>query len=210
MTKSISAWIPASLTLESGLVKLLPLEESHLETLEAIARDPRIWEWYPLDASRPEKFREAFRTAFAERDLGNQYPFAIFYKPAGKLIGSTRLLDIRPVHRKLEIGWTWLDPAFWGSGANRACKLLLLTACFETLGAVRVQLKTDVRNLRSRHAIEKIGGVLEGILRNDMILDDGTLRNSAYFSITEAEWPAVKERLEAEVANIPASIPPHR
>lgn len=182
-------WITHPLTLESESVRLIPLEESHLPALEKLARDPRIWEFYPTQLHTPEKFASAFRTVFAARDGGTQYPFVIYHRGEERIIGSTRLMDIHPEHRKLEIGWTWLSPAYWGSGINRECKGLLLTYCFEALGAARVQLKTDEINLRSRRAIEKTGARFEGILRNDMIRDNGTYRNSAYFSIIEAEWP---------------------
>lgn len=185
----MNSWIPHPLALEATRVRLIPLEENHLPALEKLARDPRIWEFYPTSLHTPEKFAAAYRMAFAARAGGTQYPFVIYHRKEKKIIGSTRLLDIHPEHRKLEIGWTWLEPAYWGSGINRECKLLLLTYCFEELGAVRVQLKTDETNLRSRRAIEKTGARFEGILRSDMIRDNGTYRNSAYFSIIEAEWP---------------------
>ena len=97
-------------------------------------------------------------------------------------------MNIEPVHKKLEIGWTWLHPEYWASEINLECKLLLMTFCFEEWNAVRVQLKTDENNIRSRKAIEKIGGQFEGVLRNDMIRDNGTNRNSVYFSILDTEW----------------------
>ncbi len=110
-------------------------------------------------------------------------------------MGSTRFLDIQPQHKKLEIGFTWLHPNYWGTKLNLECKLLLLTYCFEKLGAARVQLKTDQQNLRSRKAIEKIGGKFEGILRQDILRDNGTYRSSAYFSILDYEWPQCRIRL---------------
>lgn len=191
----MNPWIPHPIRLDGDTVTLRPLEETHLNTLEAIAQDGRIWEFYPTRLDTREKFRTAFRTAFTERSRGTQYPFVIFHRREKRLIGSTRFLDLRPEHRKLEIGWTWLDPAYWGSGVNLECKLLLLTECFEKLGTIRVQLKTDETNIRSRKAIEKIGGKFEGILRNDMIRDNGTFRNSAYFSILTEEWDQAKKLL---------------
>ncbi len=104
-------------------------------------------------------------------------------------------MDIQPNHKKLEIGWTWLHPDYWGTEVNLECKLLLLTYCFEELKTYRVQFKTDENNIRSRKAIEKIGGKFEGILRHDMIRDNGTKRNSAYFSIIDSEWGDVKRAL---------------
>ena len=104
-------------------------------------------------------------------------------------------MDIQPKHKKLEIGTTWLHPDYWGTAVNLECKLLLLTYCFESLATVRVHLKTDEKNLRSRKAIEEIGGQFEGILRNDMLRDNNTRRNSAYYSITDVEWPDKKIKL---------------
>ena len=131
----------------------------------------------------------------AERKKGNQFPFVIFHKHNKKLIGSTRFLDIQPKHKKLEIGSTWLHLDYWATEVNLECKLLLLTYCFENLQTIRVQLKTDENNIRSRKAIEKIGGQFEGILRNDMIRANNTIRNSAYYSILINEWNEKKLKL---------------
>jgi len=191
----INQWISYPTSLSGSTVNLLPLEEQHLEELEAIAQDPRIWEHYPFDLSRSARFREVFRSAIPEREQGRQFPLVIANRQTGKLMGSTRFLDIQPQHKKLEIGFTWLHPNYWGTGVNLECKLLLLTYCFEKLGAARVQLKTDEQNLRSRKAIKKIGGKFEGILRQDILRDDGTYRSSAYFSILNYEWPQCKIRL---------------
>jgi RimJ/RimL family protein N-acetyltransferase len=140
-------------------------------------------------------FTREFNNALQEKIKGSQFPFVIFYKPEQRIIGSTRLLYLQPAHRKLEIGWTWLHPDYWHTAVNAACKSLLLAHCFDVMKAVRVQLKTDENNVRSRRAIEKTGARFEGILRNDMIRDDGTYRNSAYYSIVEGEWaPAEAKR----------------
>ena len=128
-------------------------------------------------------------------------PFVIIHKQDGKIIGSTRLMHIDPPHRKLEIGWTWLHPDYWATAVNLECKLLLLSFCFETLQAVRVQLRTDERNIRSRKAIAKIGGKYEGILRHDLIRDNGTFRNSAYFSLIHTEWSDAKTNLTTLLLN---------
>ena len=122
-----------------------------------------------------------------EKEKETQFPFVIYHKVHKKIIGATRFLDIQAQHKKLEIGWTWLHPNYWGTTVNLECKLLLLTYCFEKLNAIRVQFKTDENNIRSRKAIEKIGGKFEGILRNDMLRDNGTKRNSAYYSIIDSE-----------------------
>ncbi len=188
-------WIDPSIGLSGEIVELIPLDKKHFTELEALSKDKRIWEFYTFDGTDFTAFSKVFNAAFIERDKGTQLPFAIFHKQLNKLIGSTRFLDIQPQHKKLEIVSTWLHPDHWATVVNLECKLLLLTYCFETLGAVRIQLKTDENNMRSRKAIEKIGGQFEGILRNDMIRDNQTRRNSAYFSIIQEEWNEKKKRL---------------
>ncbi|MCX6273990.1 MAG: GNAT family protein [Bacteroidetes bacterium] len=130
------------------------------------------------------------------REKGTVYPFIIVLKSSGKIIGSTRLMDIEIYDKRLEIGGTWMMPEYWATAINPDCKLALLSFCFETLKAKRVQLKTQHDNIRSRKAIEKIGGVYEGVIRKHMLKDDGSFRSSAYFSILDDEWSSVKSRLE--------------
>ena len=188
-------WIKHPTILRGQLVDLIPLDKSHFDELLLVAKDKRIWEFLPKDNSETESFLAEYNNALMERERGNHYPFVILHKQTGKLIGSTRLFDIHPQYRNLEIGWTWLHPDYWGTAINFECKLLLLTYCFETLKTIRVQLKTSDNNLRSRRAIEKIGGQFEGILRKDRIRDNGTIRNSAYYSILDNEWENVKQNL---------------
>ncbi len=187
--------IPHETILQGKLVELIPLEKVHFEELADRAQEKRIWEFIPITMSSAHDCIQAFDKAIIERDNGSQFPFVVYHKHDRKIIGSTRLMNIEAVHRKLEIGWTWLHPDYWATAVNVECKLLLLTFCFETLQAIRVQLKTDENNIRSRKAIAKIGGTFEGILRNDWIRDDGTFRNSAYFSIIHSEWEMTKTRL---------------
>jgi RimJ/RimL family protein N-acetyltransferase len=165
--------------------------------LDALAKEPRIWEFYTVNGGNTESLTKSLQGGLDDREKGKQYPFVIYHKADGKLIGSTRFIDIQPLHNKLEIGWTWLYPDYWASTINFECKLLLLTFAFESLGVYRVQFKVDVLNMRSRKAVEKIGGIAEGILRNDMVRENGTKRNSVYFSIIESEWPETKGRLQA-------------
>ncbi len=187
--------IPHKTILQGKLVELIPLEKVHFEELADRAQEKRIWEFIPITMSSVHDCIQAFTKAIIERDNGSQFPFVIYHKQDRKIIGSTRLMNIEAAHRKLEIGWTWLHPDYWATAVNVECKLLLLTFCFETLQAIRVQLKTDENNIRSRKAIAKIGGTFEGILRNDWIRDDGTFRNSAYFSIIHSEWEITKTQL---------------
>ncbi len=137
------------------------------------------------------------RSVLEDSRDGSAWPFATVENESGRAIGSTRYFDIRPEHRGLEIGWTWLGVAHQRTAANTECKRLLLVHAFDVLGALRVQLKTDARNLRSQRAIERIGAVREGVLRAHMILPDGFVRDSVMYSITRADWPAVKSKLEA-------------
>jgi RimJ/RimL family protein N-acetyltransferase len=120
-------WIKHPTTLTAENVDLIPLDKSHFAALTGLAQDRRIWEFYAMDGSDPVKLVNAYDSALAERERGNQYPFVIFHKQANKIIGSTRYLDIQPAHRKLEIGWTWLHPDYWATAVNLECKLLLLT-----------------------------------------------------------------------------------
>lgn len=190
-------WIKYPTTLIGETVELVALNKSHFAELEMVAKDKRIWKFYPYDGSDSGKFQAVFTMALAEQAAGTQFPFIIYHKTNNKIIGSTRFLEIQPKHKKLEIGATWLHPDYWGTAVNLECKLLLLTFCFETLQTLRVQLKTDEHNHRSRKAIEKIGGQFEGIFRNDMLRDNNTKRNSAYYSIIDEEWAEKKLKLKA-------------
>lgn len=188
-------WIKNTPYLSGQTVELRPLEKEHFPELEALAKDMRIWEFMSFPVYESERFHELFNLALEEREKGNQYPFVVFNKKTHKIIGSTRFIEMQPAHRKLEIGWTWLDPAYWATVVNPECKFLLLSYCFEELNTSRVMLRTDENNKRSRKAIEKIGGVFEGILRHDIIRHNNTRRNSAWFSIIDTEWPETKTRL---------------
>ncbi len=188
-------WIKRNTILKGELIELIPLEENHFEDLEFLAREKSIWEFIPADMSNSNKCFGVFSSAIIEREKGTQFPFVIFDKQKMKIIGSTRLMEIYPVHKKLEIGWTWLHPDYWSTPVNLECKLLLLTFCFEELKVIRVQLKTDENNIRSQKAIQKIGAQYEGILRNDMLRENGTKRNSAYYSIIDSDWETIKIEL---------------
>ncbi len=196
-------WIPHPTILTGQQIELHPLEEKHFEDLLQAASDKRIWEFYIGDWSVRDTFYRIYNTTLANRENGTEYPFIILHKPSGKIIGSTRFLDIGAYDRRLEIGGTWLIPEHWATFINLDCKLALMTFCFESLMAHRVQLKTQHNNIRSWKAIEKIGGIYEGIIREHMLRDDGTYRSSAYFSILSHEWESVKLMLEARLQSRP-------
>ncbi len=188
-------WIQHPIVLEGKKVKLIPLDNSHFNEMVEVARQKEIWKHVSIDCSVPETMMLELKTNILKRASGEKYTFTVVDKLQNKIIGSTSLHNIFPQHRKVEIGWTWYDPAYWGSGYNTECKLLLLTYCFEVLKTVRVQLVTDENNLRSRGAIQKIGGKFEGVHRKERIKSDGNFRNTAMFSITDDEWEGVKDGL---------------
>jgi RimJ/RimL family protein N-acetyltransferase len=151
-----------------------------------------------LDASRDlEAFRRYFEAALANAEAGIEVPFATLDARTGEPIGSTRFLTLRPEHRGLEIGWTWLRASRWSSGANVEAKLLQLEHAFERSGCMRVEFKTDAKNERSRRALTALPSQFEGVFRKHMIVGDerDRLRDSAYYSITDDEWPEVKANL---------------
>lgn len=192
-------WIPYPVILEGEKVKLVPLESAHLPDLLAVGMQEQIWEHISMNGADSDKLLLHLKSAILKRATAEQYPFTVIDKITGKIIGSTLFHNIFPEHLKLEIGWTWYDPAYWRTGYNRECKLLLLTYCFETLKTVRVQLQTDENNQRSRTAILGIGASFEGILRKERIRANGAFRNTAMYSIIDDEWPQVKAQLTAKL-----------
>ncbi len=147
-----------------------------------------------------EGFRRYIQWAL---DMPDRRPFAVRMRESDEVVGTTSYLDIRPAHRGLEMGYTWIARAHQGTRVNPETKYLMLRHAFETLGAVRVQLKTDARNLHSQRAMEKLGCHREGVLRHHMILPDGFIRDSVMYSITNDEWPAVKSQLERRLGSVP-------
>ncbi len=186
-------------TLEGRLVTLEPMEEWHADGLWEASRDPRTWRWLSIaqPATRAELeawLDDALRAASA----GTEIPLVTL--TGGRVVGSTRFLALRPEHRSLEIGWTWLHPDAWATGVNIEAKLLMLGHAFEIWGCRRVELKTDAENDRSRGAMEAMGAVFEGIHRKHMLVRGGENRDSAWYSVIDDEWPAVAERLRARLA----------
>lgn len=185
------------ITLPGRFVRLEPLSEAHVPDLEKAGKDPRIWQYMLYgDVSQPSAMTAWVRKLLALQAQGTDLPFAVVHLEHGGAIGSTRYLEIRSDHRGLEIGGTWYAPAFQGTLVNKECKYLLLRHAFEGLGCVRVQFKTDARNSRSQKALEGIGAIKEGILRQHIITPSGYIRDSIYYSILDREWPAVKQKLE--------------
>lgn len=195
----VEAWT-RSPVLQGERVRLEPLGERHVPGLLAAATDPATWTWLFGRLDDEAVLRAWLADALRARDAGTELPFATLDARTGRVIGSTRYMAIVPAHRRLEIGWTWLTPAVWGTGINVEAKLLLLTHAFDTLGAIRVELKTDARNERSRAAILALGAQFEGVFRKHMRMADGRIRDSAWYAITDDDWPAVRARLVTRLA----------
>jgi RimJ/RimL family protein N-acetyltransferase len=200
-------WENVARRLEGSRVVLEPLEARHEQGLFEVAKDPRIWRYIPFDAGGtydPSETRDAFRSwleaALAASKKGDEAAFVTLDAESGEPIGSTRYLALRPAHRGLEIGWTWLTPSLWGTGANVEAKLLMLEHAFESLGCVRVEFKTDARNERSRAALSALPARFEGVFRKHMIVRGDQYRNSAYYSIVDDEWPEVRANLRRRLA----------
>jgi RimJ/RimL family protein N-acetyltransferase len=183
-------------TLEGARIRLEPLTEAHHADLSAVGLDDDIWRWSPKPVRTRGEMALYIAVALAEQAAGRALPFAVIDKATGRAIGSTRYGAIERAHRRLEIGWTWLARPSQRTAANTEAKYLLLRHAFETLGCIRVELKTDALNERSRAAIRRIGGREEGTLRNHMITAGGRVRDTVYYSILDREWPAVKRELE--------------
>ena len=184
--------------LEDELVRIEPLEEKHFDLLLPTAMEPALWLFTVAKINSPESFRKYFDTALEEKKNKRSYPFAYFNKQTNQYVGSTRFGNIEFAHKKVEIGWTWIHPSLQGSGFNKHCKFLLLRFGFETLGLNRIELKTNLLNLKSQKAMRKIVAIQEGIFRKNIINDDGTLRDTVYFSFINDEWPEIKKRIFKE------------
>jgi RimJ/RimL family protein N-acetyltransferase len=190
---------PLTTRLEGSIVVLEPLAAEHDEGLWEAAQAPEIWAWL-ADLNRRERFDEWLRLTLEEAEAGREGPFAVRAVGDGRIVGSSRYLHVRPADRALEIGWTWFEPSVWRSGANVETKLLMLGHAFETLGCLRVELKTDARNDRSRAAMEALPAKFEGVMRKHMTVPDVGVRDSAFYSVINDEWPAVRANLERRLA----------
>jgi len=187
--------------LEGVHVRLEPLAKAHLARLAEVGLDEELWRWIPTPVQTREEMAAYIDTALNELEGGTALPFAIVEKATGCAIGSTRYGNIDRTHHRVEIGWTWVARQWQRTAMNTEAKYLLLRHAFETLGCMRVELKTDSLNERSRAAILRVGAREEGIFRNHMITASGRIRHTVYFSIIDSEWPAVKARLEAKLTS---------
>ena len=193
-------WNGLAKRLEGRIIVLEPLTQEHERELYAAAQDPQIWRWMSYNAvESAETFQGWFGDALRATKAGDEAVFVVRSKQSGELIGSTRYMTLRPEHQGLEIGWSWLVPSAWGSGANAEAKFLLLEHAFDRLGCIRVEFKTDARNERARLALEAIPARFEGIFRSHMLVRGGERRNSAFYSVTDDDWPVVRTLLERRI-----------
>jgi RimJ/RimL family protein N-acetyltransferase len=194
-------WPPPDRPLEGSLVRLEPLTEEHREPLRSVAGHPEIWEWIDRRVSESaDGFDQFFDGRLLARKMGEEHGYATLRADSGEPLGSSSYLAPRPLHDGVEVGATWLTPSAWRSGANIEAKLLMLGFAFEELGCIRVELKTDARNERSRGAMEALPAKFEGIFRKHMLMPVTGVRDSAYFSVVDDEWPSVRQNLEQRLA----------
>lgn len=186
-------------TLEGQFVRLEPLTLAHLDQLCEVALDEDLWRWTTAQVRTRDELREYIEAALQSQQEGTALPFATIERASGRAIGSTRYGNIEMRDRRVEIGWTWVGRPWQRTAANTEAKYLMLRHAFETLGCIRVELKTDALNERSRRAILRIGAKEEGLLRQHMITASGRLRDTVYFSVIDREWPEVKAALEAKL-----------
>jgi len=189
------------ITFEGRIVRLVPLAEAHVTELSQVGLRPEIWQHMLYgDIDSEEKMLGFIRDLLQRQARGTDLPFAVILRATGKAIGCTRYMYINIPDRGVEIGGTWYGLDYQHTSVNTECKYLLLRHAFECWRCIRVQLKTDLNNVRSQRAIERLGAVKEGVLRNHMIRPDGTARDTVMYSIIDREWPLVKARLEELLA----------
>ena len=184
------------IALENETVLLRSLDKGDVQGILEAVSFPEIWLHMSTAMENIEDVNGFVDNALAMKEKKTEFPFVIIDKVSGQIIGSTRFMDIDDKHKRLEIGTTWLIPAYWRTSINTNCKYLLLQYCFEILKLQRVQIKTDHENYRSQKAIERIGAIKEGVLRNHMIRKDGTIRHTVMYSIIKEDWPEIKTHLQ--------------
>jgi RimJ/RimL family protein N-acetyltransferase len=191
---------PTPICLEGTHVRLEPLSlEQHLQPLTEIGLDAELWRWTVSQIRTPEEMRAYVEAALEEEQQGRSLPFATIERASGRMVGCTRFGNIDRVNRRVEIGWTWVAGPWQRTPINTEAKYLMLRHAFEQMGCIRVELKTDALNERSRAAIRRLGAVEEGIFRQHMITEAGRMRDTVYYSILDSEWPQVRAHLEAKL-----------
>jgi RimJ/RimL family protein N-acetyltransferase len=185
--------------LEGDRVRLEPMRRDHLDALTEAGHDEELWRWTNAKPITRESMSEYMEAALVGVENGSTLPFVTIDKPSETIVGSTRFANIDPVNRRAEIGWTWITPPFQRSYVNSEAKYLMLRHAFGVWECVRVEIKTDVLNEKSRAAIIRLGAVEEGVLRRHTLTHTGRFRDTVYYSILDHEWPTVRARLEARL-----------
>jgi N-acetyltransferase len=197
------------ITLTGMHIRLEPMRPAHAAALLEAGRASEIWEWMPARPLTPNSMDRWLEKAIHAEAQGREYPFVVIRLADERVVGSTRYLDVQADDRTVEIGWTWYSPETWGGVVNPEAKYLLMRHAFDDWHAIRVALKTDIKNIHSQAAIKKLGARYEGTLRNQRIRPDGSYRDTVLFSVTVSEWPAVKLRLEQRIKGLtPAATEP--
>ena len=199
MTHPLNIVLP--LMLEGSVVRLEPVRREHGELFWEIAKDDLedIFRWIPYSMKTPDDFRRLIDKAFEEQERGESIVFATVERASGRVIGSTRFMNIDRINRRVEIGSTWIAPSWQRTAVNTEAKYLMLRHAFEVWKCMRVELKTDALNQKSRNAILRIGAKEEGTLRRHLVTWTGRVRDTLYFSILDSEWPEVKTRLKGRL-----------
>jgi RimJ/RimL family protein N-acetyltransferase len=200
--------IVSPVTLEGAVVRLEPLRHEHANLFWEVAQSDLedIFRWIPYSMKTPEDFRRLIDKAFEEQQRGESIVFATVERNSGRSIGSTRFMNIDRTNRRVEIGSTWISPAWQRTAVNTEAKYLMLRHAFEVWNCMRVELKTDALNQKSRNAILRIGAKEEGTLRRHLLTHTGRVRDTVYFSILDSEWPEVKAKLEARITHSHPSL----
>jgi RimJ/RimL family protein N-acetyltransferase len=181
--------------LEGKFVKLEPMQLEHVDALAEVGLEESLWKWIPTQCKTREDMENYVRLALSDQERGIALPFVTIEQASGTVIGSTRFGNIDVANKRAEIGWTWINPKWQRTVVNTEAKFLMLSHAFETWKCIRVELKTDALNEKSRNAILRIGAKEEGIFRKHMITSTGRYRDTVYFSVLDTEWPTVKQRL---------------
>jgi len=188
--------------LEGTQVRLEPLTLEHHAAFCEVGLDPELWQWIPYRATTAEEMLGYIQSALRDQTAGTAQPFATVERATGRVIGSTRYMNIDQANRRVEIGATWIAKPWQRTAINTEAKYLMLRHAFETLGCIRVELKTDALNEKSRNAILRIGAKEEGTLRRHFVTWSGRVRDTVYFSVLDSEWPQVKAALEAKLTRV--------
>ncbi|UOQ83529.1 GNAT family N-acetyltransferase [Gracilibacillus salinarum] len=186
-----------NIVLEGKYISLEPLEWKHKDVLFEALKSPEVWNYTWRNVRTIDDLERIVTDAVNKKKEKEQIPFVVKDKQTGKVIGTTRIGDIDFGNRNVEIGWTWLSPSVWKTKVNTECKLLLLQYCFEELQVIRVQFSVSGQNLRSQHALERIGAVKEGTFRKHRVKESGSIHDNIFYSIIDSEWESVKERVIA-------------